>query len=81
MIDPDLMKSINRRAYEIWESEGKPEGRARIHWLRAEAEFREKLCHRELRARSLRLRRDAPPSCDTLRPPPVAREVLLHRPH
>jgi hypothetical protein len=45
MIDPDLIESINRRAYEIWESEGRPEGRARIHWLRAEAEFREKFCH------------------------------------
>ena len=77
MIDPDLMKRINRRAYEIWESEGRPEGRARIHWLRAEAEFREKLCHRE---RSLRLRRNAPFS-SALRPLPMARDVLLHRDH
>jgi hypothetical protein len=47
MFDPDLMKKIRRRAHEIWESEGRPEGRARIHWRRAEAEFRDELgiCH------------------------------------
>ena len=80
MLDPDLMKRINHRAYEIWESEGKPEGRARIHWLRAEAEFREKLCHGQLRSeRSLRLGRNAPLSYDALRS--MARDVLLQRDH
>jgi hypothetical protein len=44
MIDPNLMARIRQRAYEIWEDEGRPEGRERIHWLRAEAEFRERLC-------------------------------------
>ena len=44
MIDPNLMARIRQRAYELWEDEGRPEGRARIHWVRAEAEFREKLC-------------------------------------
>ena len=43
MIDPDLMARIRKRAYEIWEDEGRPDGRDRIHWLRAEAEFREGL--------------------------------------
>lgn len=43
MIDPDLMVQIRQRAYEIWQREGCPQGRDRIHWLRAEAEFREKL--------------------------------------
>ncbi len=43
MIDPNLMARIRQRAYEIWEAEGRPEGRERIHWLRAEAEFRERL--------------------------------------
>ena len=43
MIDPNLMARIRQRAYEIWEDEGRPEGRERIHWLRAEAEFRERL--------------------------------------
>jgi hypothetical protein len=44
MIDPSLNARIRQRAYEIWVSEGRPEGRARIHWVRAEAEFRERLC-------------------------------------
>lgn len=43
MIDPNLMARIRKRAYEIWEDEGRPLGRDRIHWLRAEAEFRESL--------------------------------------
>ena len=43
MIDPHLMARIRQRAYELWEDEGRPEGRDRIHWLRAEAEFRESL--------------------------------------
>ncbi len=41
MIDPDLMSKIRLRAYEIWQHEGCPQGRDRIHWVRAEAEFRE----------------------------------------
>ena len=48
MIDPSLMAKIRRRAYEIWQSEGCPEGRDRIHWTRAEAEFRERLHARHL---------------------------------
>ena len=43
MFDPTLMAKIRWRAYEIWQGEGCPEGRHRIHWVRAEAEFREKL--------------------------------------
>jgi hypothetical protein len=43
MIDPNLMAKIRRRAYEIWQSEGCPVGRDHIHWIRAEAEFRERL--------------------------------------
>jgi hypothetical protein len=38
----DLTEAIRQRAYEIWVSEGYPHGRDHIHWLRAEAEFREK---------------------------------------
>lgn len=37
----DLTGAIQRRAYEIWLSEGCPHGRDQIHWLRAEAEVRE----------------------------------------
>lgn len=29
---------IRERAYEIWERDGRPEGKAVEHWLRAEAE-------------------------------------------
>jgi hypothetical protein len=56
MIDPSLMARIRQRAYEIWEGEGRPEGRERIHWLRAEAEFRERLCPGRLSSRGARLR-------------------------
>ena len=51
----DLATRISRRAYEIWESEGRPEGRQRIHWLRAEAEFRELLQPRARHRRWARL--------------------------
>lgn len=34
-----LQEEIARRAQEIWEDEGRPEGRAEEHWLRAEAEL------------------------------------------
>ena len=40
--DP-LTQQIRQRAYEIWLGEGCPQGRDRIHWLRAEAECRERL--------------------------------------
>jgi hypothetical protein len=42
MIAGTLMEQIQHRAYEIWLSEGCPMGRERIHWVRAEAEFRER---------------------------------------
>lgn len=32
-------KKIRRRAYEIWEQEGRPQSRDHDHWLRAEAEL------------------------------------------
>jgi len=31
---------IARRAYEIWERNGRPEGQAERHWFEAEAEIR-----------------------------------------
>ena len=43
MIAGTLMEQIQHRAYEIWLSEGCPIGRERIHWVRAEAEFRDRL--------------------------------------
>ncbi|MCY0096931.1 DUF2934 domain-containing protein [Hoeflea ulvae] len=32
-------KSIRERAYEIWESEGRPEGREAQHWEQARSEL------------------------------------------
>ena len=43
MADQESTEAIRQRAYEIWVSEGCPSGRDCIHWLRAEAEFRERL--------------------------------------
>jgi Protein of unknown function (DUF2934) len=56
VIDPNLMARIRQRAYEIWEDEGRPEGRERIHWVRAEAEFRERLCARRFSTGGAKLR-------------------------
>lgn len=36
-------RMVQERAYEIWEREGRPEGREMDHWLRAEAEIAEML--------------------------------------
>lgn len=33
-------EEISRRAHDIWEQSGRPEGRALEHWLRAEQELR-----------------------------------------
>ena len=38
MASADLHDRIQRRAYALWEQEGRPDGRAAEHWLRAEAE-------------------------------------------
>jgi hypothetical protein len=46
MVEQDLTSQIRQRAYQIWLAEGCPEGRERIHWLRAEAEVREKYLSR-----------------------------------
>src|SRR5438874_7637637 len=35
-------EQISQRAHEIWEREGRPEGRHVEHWLTAEAELRSK---------------------------------------
>jgi hypothetical protein len=34
----DLHERVRRRAYELWESEGRPAGRAHDHWFQAERE-------------------------------------------
>lgn len=35
----DRNDRIRRRAYEIWEALGQPEGRQEEHWIQAEAEI------------------------------------------
>lgn len=35
----DRYERIQRRAYELWESEGRPSGRAHDHWFQAEREI------------------------------------------
>jgi hypothetical protein len=39
MTNQDLHERIRRRAYALWEQDGRPEGRADEYWLRAEAEL------------------------------------------
>ena len=40
-MDLNLRERIRRRAYELWEQEGRPDERAVDHWQRAEAEMAE----------------------------------------
>jgi hypothetical protein len=35
----EMHEYIQRRAYELWESEGRPTGRDQAHWLQAEGEI------------------------------------------
>ena len=35
----DYSARVSERAYEIWEEEGRPEGRSEAHWYRAEQEI------------------------------------------
>jgi hypothetical protein len=35
----ELHERIQRRAYELWEREGRPEGRDHAHWQQAELEI------------------------------------------
>jgi hypothetical protein len=35
----EMREYIQRRAYELWESEGRPTGRDQAHWLQAEREI------------------------------------------
>jgi Protein of unknown function (DUF2934) len=36
---PSVHERIQRRAYQLWETEGRPEGRAQAHWHQAELEI------------------------------------------
>ncbi|WMY06653.1 DUF2934 domain-containing protein [Paraburkholderia phenoliruptrix] len=37
--EPTVEDRIRKRAYELWESDGSPEGRADDYWARAEAQI------------------------------------------
>lgn len=39
----NLAEQIRKRAYEIWEGEGRPHGRDTEHWSQAETEFHPRL--------------------------------------
>jgi hypothetical protein len=34
-----IIAAIRKRAYEIWENEGRPDGHSVDHWLQAETEI------------------------------------------
>jgi hypothetical protein len=37
--ESDLQQRIQQRAYQLWESEGRPEGREQAHWQEAQREL------------------------------------------
>ncbi len=41
--DAETLESIRRRAYALWEQDGRPEGRELSHWLQAEHEIRQSI--------------------------------------
>jgi hypothetical protein len=43
------LDDIRRRAHELWELAGKPDGREDEFWLEAERELKEKQIRRELK--------------------------------
>lgn len=66
MTDHD--ERIRQRALEIWEEEGRPEGREYSHWLRARADVRAEEDERPAHARSgLILQPDWHPADETER--------------
>ena len=45
MTEEEIGALIQRRAHELWEREGRPEGVALRHWLDAERRVREEVAH------------------------------------
>ena len=45
MTEDERTRRIRERAYEMWEHEGRPEGRASVHWYMAELEIAEAESH------------------------------------
>lgn len=44
---PAIQKLVAKRAYELWENEGRPSGRDLIHWQNAERDIMQCLEHPE----------------------------------
>jgi Protein of unknown function (DUF2934) len=44
--EDNTYERIQRRAYELWENEGRPAGREHAHWLQAEREIARARAHR-----------------------------------
>lgn len=63
MSDLDLDGQIRRRAYEIWEAQGRPEGCAVEHWLQAQAEV-QAMRAAEVRTAGRKEMRDPPADWD-----------------
>ncbi len=51
---------IAKRAYELWEKDGRPDGCHTEHWLKAEAELRPKTSDAAKPARKPRAKKAAP---------------------
>ena len=49
-MDDERKRQIERRAYELWEEEGKPAGREQTHWDQAAREFDEASARDQARA-------------------------------
>jgi len=64
----DLPDKVRRRAYEIWEAAGRPNGRDIGHWLQAEAECRTEAVARKALDRSSETPENQPKRTATSRP-------------
>jgi len=67
--EEEIEALTRRRAHEMWEREGRPEGLALRHWLDAERRVREELAH----AAEMRDTAAARTGDDGERPEPSAR--------
>lgn len=50
----DLEPEIAARAYQLWEQEGRPQGRDVEHWTEAERQLKEEGSHRSQREEEVR---------------------------
>ncbi|HLJ20034.1 MAG TPA: DUF2934 domain-containing protein [Stellaceae bacterium] len=64
----DYDGEIARRAYNIWEDEGRPSGRELDHWLRAEAEVKAERTESPTQAPKSPQRLEAVPTAAPVKP-------------